>query len=126
MRPSGLFFIGGGHMIQSSIKPAEIQIISTQDDIRNNKVNVKYAFNYAITEKQVEETLFDEETGEETTKLVTVYEYYQYISEASFDLLVKPLIPELLKNIYKQLETTILDRLNLANTELPKEITLGG
>ncbi len=110
-------------MVQSTTKPSEIQIISTTDDIKKNKVLVKYAFNYNITEKQIEETFVDE-IENTTTQLVTVYEYYQYISEAEFDLMLKPFIPELLKQMYKQLEPVIQERLNLANVETPKEISI--
>ncbi|MBB6061882.1 hypothetical protein HNP65_000304 [Thermosipho japonicus] len=110
-------------MVQSTEKPSEIQIIKVIDDLKQGKVKITYAFNYGIQEKQIEEQVVRED-GTVDTEIRTVYEYYQYISEAEFDLMLKPFIAELLKQMYKKLEMTILTRLADAQSELPKEITL--
>ena len=112
-------------MVQSMAKPSEIQIIKLTDDMKQGKVKVSYAFNYGIQEKQIEEHVVRED-GTTDVEMRTVYEYYQYISEAEFDLMLKPFIPELLKQMYKQLEPVIQERLNLANVEIPKEISIEG
>ncbi|EKF49536.1 hypothetical protein H17ap60334_04972 [Thermosipho africanus H17ap60334] len=112
-------------MVQSMAKPSEIQIIKLTDDMKQGKVKVSYAFNYGIQEKQIEEHVVRED-GTTDVETRTVYEYYQYVADAEFDLILKPFIPELLKQIYKQLEPIIQERLDLASAEIPKNITLEG
>jgi tryptophanyl-tRNA synthetase len=112
-------------MVQSMAKPSEIQIIKLTDDMKQGKVKVSYAFNYGIQEKQIEEHIMREDRTTDV-EMRTVYEYYQYVADAEFDLLLKPFIPELLKQMYKQLGPVIQERLNLANVEIPKEISIEG
>ncbi|AJW77003.1 hypothetical protein [Marinitoga sp. 1155] len=112
-------------MVKSEIRPSEIQIINVMDDVRKGKVKVKYVFNYNITEVQEEVTEFDEDGNEiQVTKIM--YEYEQFIFESEFDLLFKNIIPQILKTMYEEKKTEILNNIALANTELPKEISIGG
>lgn len=41
-------------MVTSMQRSPEIQIINIQNNIKNNKINVKYDLNSAISEKQME------------------------------------------------------------------------
>ena len=107
-------------MLTSAVKPPKIQILNMRGDISKNKLYVKYAFNFGITEKTV--PVVDMRTGEETEKEEIQYEYYQYVSEVEFDLILKPFLPQLLQNMYQQLEPVITERITANATEIPKQI----
>ncbi|OOC42194.1 hypothetical protein [Thermosipho sp. 1074] len=109
----------------SSEKPAEIVILSVQDDIKKAKCKVRYAFRYNIQETTTTVESINEETGELTTQEVTAWQYEEIISETEFDLVFKSVIPDLLKTLYEKSKPILEQNIQLASVELPKEISVG-
>jgi len=114
-------------MVTSTKRPAKIQVLGVKESIENNKLQIRYAFNFNITEKEKEipdyvEVFEYEEKTPPTTR--TVYEYFQYIGEMEVDLMLKPILPDILKGIYKKIEPFITQRLQDAAIEIPSEISV--
>jgi len=109
-------------MVTSTKRPAKIQVIGVKESIEKNKLRLRYAFNFNITEKQVEEEIMTED--ETTTQIITVYKYFQYIGEMEVDLMLKPIMADILKGIYKKIEPFITQRLQDAAVEIPSEISV--
>jgi len=110
-------------MVTSSVRPTEIKIINIRDNVKDSRTRIKYAFNFNITETQVEEEIVAED-GSTTTETRTVYQYYQYTSEMEIDLVMKQFIPDILTSLYTQLEPVISQRLQDASVEIPTEISV--
>jgi len=114
-------------MVTSTKRPAKIQVIDVKESIEKNKLRIRYAFNFNIKEKEeeipdyVEVFEYDESTPPTTR---TVYEYFQYIGEMEVDLMLKPIIPDILKGMYKKLKPFITQRLQDAAIEIPSEISV--
>jgi len=113
-------------MVVSTQRPAEIAILSAQDDIKRGKTKVKYAFRYSIQETTTTVEEVNPETGEVETKEILVWQYEEIISETEFDLIFKSIIPDLLKTFYEKSLPIVEQNITLASVELPKEIILSG
>lgn len=111
-------------MTTSTEKPKQIIILNSKDDIKNGKVKVKFAFRYSIVETTMEETTFNEETGEEVINKIPAWEYKEYISEQEFDLFLKPSIPDILKSLYTEISPKLESLGNYADVELPREFDI--
>jgi len=110
-------------MVTSTKRPAKIQVIGVKESIENNKLRIRYAFNFNIEEKEeYVEVLEDGGTTQPATR--TVYEYFQYIGEMEVDLMLKPILPDILKGIYKKIEPFIMQRLQDAAVKIPSEISV--
>lgn len=109
-------------MVFSTTKPAKVVILSVIDDIKNGVCKVKYAFRFGITEVTHSEQVIDPETGTTIEQQVQGWEYEEIVKEETVPLTRKSIIPNLLE-LYYQAEASILEQnLQLAKTQLPKEL----
>ena len=105
-------------MVFSTQKPAEIRILNVQDDIFKRRVKVRYAFRFNI--KEATQTI---ET-EQGTQEIQGYEYIEQIYETEFDLILKSALPDILKVMYEKANPIVQENIQLAEVEIPKEISL--
>lgn len=108
-------------MVFSTQKPARIVILSTQDDIRNSKCTVQYAFRFAIQEAT--QTVQDvDEQGNVIERTIHGWQYEEVVSTMTLELFMKPAIPQILEAAYNSIVPTLEQNLQLAQTPIPTSI----
>jgi hypothetical protein len=108
-------------MVFSTQKPAKIVILSTQDDIRNSKCTVRYAFRFAIQEATQTEVTYDEQ-GNPVEQTIQGWQYEEVVSTMTIELFMKPALPQILEAAYNSTVPTLEQNLQLAQTPIPPSI----
>lgn len=108
-------------MVFGTEKPARIVILSTQDDIRNGKCTVRYAFRFAIQEAT--QTVQDvDEQGNVIERTIQGWQYEEVVSTMTIELFMKPALPQILEAAYNSTVPTLGQNLQLAQTPIPPSI----
>jgi hypothetical protein len=108
-------------MVFSTQKPARIVILSTQDDIRNGKCTVRYAFRFAIQEAT--QTVQDvDEQGNVIERTIQGWQYEEVVSTMSIELFMKPALPQILEAAYNSTVPTLEQNLQYAQVEISSQI----
>lgn len=108
-------------MAFSTQKPARIVILSTQDDIRNGKCTVRYAFRFAIQEAT--QTVQDvDEQGNPVEQTVQGWQYEEVVGTMTVELFMKPALAMILEAAYNSTVPTLGQNLQLAQTPIPPSI----
>lgn len=108
-------------MVFSTQKPARIVILSMQDDIRNGKCTVRYAFRFAVQEAPQTEVTYDEQ-GNPVEQTISGWQYEEVVDEMTIPLYMKPTLAVLLQSVYDSITPILEANLSLASTEIPKQI----
>lgn len=105
----------------SQVKPAEIGVLSVQDDIKRGITKVQYAFRFNITQTTIEEPVQNED-GTTGTQTVDAWQYDEITDEIEIPLYLKPNISDILTNLYNNTKANLTQILEYKNTQVPKDI----
>ncbi len=108
-------------MVFSTQKPARIVILSTQDDIRNGKCTVRYAFRFAIQEATQTEITYDEQ-GNPVEQTVQGWQYEEVVGTMTVELFMKPALAMILEAAYNNTVPVLEQNLRYAQSEVPSQI----
>jgi hypothetical protein len=92
-----------------------------QDDIRNSKCTVRYAFRFAIQEATQTEVTYDEQ-GNPVEQTISGWQYEEVVGTMTIELLMKPALPQILVAAYDSTVPTLEQNLQLAQTPIPPSI----
>jgi hypothetical protein len=92
-----------------------------QDDIRNGKCTVRYAFRFAIQEATQTEITYDEQ-GNPVEQTIQGWQYEEVVSTMTIELFMKPALPQILEAAYNSTVPPLEQNLQYAQTEVPSQI----
>ncbi|ABR31295.1 hypothetical protein SU69_07350 [Thermosipho melanesiensis] len=110
-------------MVISTSKPAEIKVLSVQDDVKRGIFKVRYAFRVAIQETTTTIEEYDEE-GNVTQKEVPAWQYEEFVDEIELPLYLKPSLDAILKTMYDKAKPVLEANAGYASAEVPSEISV--
>ena len=112
-------------MVISTTQPAEIKVLSVNDDIKRGVCKIRYAFRVNIQETTTTIETTDEE-GNPIQQEVPAWQYEEVVDEIEIPLYLKPSLQTLLTTMYQEAKPVLETNIEYASNSVPAEISVNG